>query len=169
MLFCFNSVEKLGSTVKKLMGGIYFAWHVIRLSYIMVYLTYFFDRWVTRFVTIFTMWSTIICSVFWLDLIIFLFSLVCTGSSFDLGLFSANIFSIYVNNFAHSGFLWGDVVKLWDVVKSFLYWHLLHSTLSWGIKSQGNSTTERRKNLCKWDDSRGGVLSICPGCYPKEP
>ena len=27
---------------------------------------------------------------------------------------------------------------------SFLYWHLLHSSLSWGIKSQGNSTTGKK-------------------------
>ena len=27
---------------------------------------------------------------------------------------------------------------------SFLYWHLLHSFLSWGFKSQGNSTTEKK-------------------------
>ena len=40
---------------------------------------------------------------------------------------------------------------------SFLYWHLLHSSLSWGIKSQGNSTTWKN-NLCKWDDRRGEVF-----------
>ena len=29
---------------------------------------------------------------------------------------------------------------------SFLYWDLLHSSLSWGFKSQGNSTT--LQNIC---------------------
>ena len=27
---------------------------------------------------------------------------------------------------------------------SFLYWHLFHSSLSWGIKSQGNSATGKK-------------------------
>ena len=68
-----------------------------------------------------------------------------------LGFLSANILNICKQIWSIQGFMWGCS----KMMLSFLYWHLLHSSLSWGIKSQGNSTTGK-KILCKWDDSRGG-------------
>ena len=47
---------------------------------------------------------------------------------------------------------------------SFLYWHLLQSSLSWGIKSQGNSTTWKTICVCEMT-VEVGFYSGCPECY----